>query len=196
VENKDRQKLLIIVLAVAVGLIIGNSVVYKPLMAAWESRQAQIKKLKDQVGQDQDLVRRKNHILGRWKYMQDNSLTNNFSQAQAGLLKALLRWGQSSQVTTDNTTAEDRQDAEEESGVMIHTIECHTDATGTMRGLQNFLTAIEDEKMGLKLENIEFAMKDNSGQQLTMSLTISALILDPSQSATGTAQPSKPKESD
>ena len=39
-------------------------------------------------------------------------------------------------------------------------------------------------------------MKDNSGQQLTMSLTLSALILDPDQAATGTAQPSKPKESD
>jgi hypothetical protein len=65
---------------------------------------------------------------------------------------------------------------------MITTIECRADATGSVNSLLAFLRAINSEKMGIKLDNIELNTKDNAGQLLTMGLTISALI-DPAGSA-------------
>ena len=48
-ETKNRQKTLIIIIGVIIGLFVLDSVLVKPLTASWEDRQARIEKLKQEV---------------------------------------------------------------------------------------------------------------------------------------------------
>ena len=184
-ENKERQKILIIAVVVIVALLIGNTVVYGPLVAAWTARQKEIANLQDAVRQDKALLHQKPRIMDRWQHMQDNSLTNDQSTATSALLKAIDRWSQNSGVAVENIQPQVRVDPSENPDVMITTIECRADASGSMNSLLTFLRAINTEKMGIKLDNVELNAKDNYGQQLTMGLTISAL-LDPTAAAPAT----------
>jgi hypothetical protein len=178
VEIKNRQKTLVIAVAVIAGLYIVQSAVYSPLKSLWEARDKQINKLKDAVLADEHLINKRPEILKRWKFMQENALTNDLSQANSTLRKALDSWQNRSGVGTESGATQLKQDTDETSSDIINTLECRVDATGNITSLLNFLWAIENEKMGLKLDNVEIAAKDNAGQQLTMGLTISALILD------------------
>lgn len=193
-ENKDNKKLLIIIVVVILALIVGNTVIYGPLVASWNGRQKELAELQQTVATDKALLRESPRIMDHWQRMQDNSLTNDQSQATSALLKAIDRWSQNSGVAVENiapTVREDRDDSSDNSDIVITTIECRADATGSMNSLLAFLRAINNEKMGIKLDNIELNAKDNFGQQLTMGLTISAL-LDPSAAAATTPAPTKP----
>jgi hypothetical protein len=190
-ENKDRQKILIIIAVVVVGLLVGDTVIYGPLVASWGARQKKIAELQDAVREDKALLRQKPRIMDRWQHMQDNSLTNDQSQATSALLKAIDRWSQNSGVAVENIAPQVREDRDENSDTMITTIECRADASGSMNSLLSFLRAINSEKMGIKLDNVELNAKDNNGQQLTMGLTISAL-LDPSAASAAPATPTQP----
>lgn len=198
-ENKDRQKLLIIVVVVVLGLLVANSAVYEPLKSAWDGRQKKIKGLQDGIAEDHHLINKRDLILDKWDHMQKNALTNDVSAAQQTLLKALDTWAQRAGVATDNITPEDRKDNDENSDAVIHTIECHADAAGTMASLEQFLYNIENDRqdkfpMGVKIENVEITAKDATGQQLTMNLTLSGLILGDEDNSTPAARPAKDTE--
>ena len=190
-ENKDRQKILIIIVVVVVALILGNTVIYGPLVNSWQNRQKELADLHQAVAQNQALLREKPRIMDRWQHMQDNSLTNDQSQATSALLKAIDRWSQNSGVAVENIAPTVREDRDENSDTMITTIECRADASGSMNSLLSFMRAINSEKMGIKLDSIELNAKDNFGQQLTMGLTISAL-LDPSADSSAPATAAQP----
>jgi len=51
-ETKNREKILFIAVAVGVGLLILNYLVYNPLAASWSSRQDNIKSLRAQISKE------------------------------------------------------------------------------------------------------------------------------------------------
>ena len=177
-EIKNRQKTLVIAVAVIAGLYIVQSAVYSPLKSLWEARDKQINKLKDAVLSDEHLINKRPEILKRWKFMQENALTNDLSPGQQSPPQGPRFLAKSQRRGYESGATQLKQDTDETSSDIINTLECRVDATGNITSLLNFLYAIENEKMGLKLDNVEIAAKDNAGQQLTMGLTISALILD------------------
>jgi len=179
VETNNLKKYLIITLAVIVGLLVANSVIFTPLWNAWTSRQEKIKKLTEEIQTEKKLAgQRGRDIKERWANIQSNALPSDLSQAQSTVVKAVDRWAQISGVTTESVSPQVRTDPDESNrDVMITTVECRVDATGTMNSLLSFLYAIGREKMGTKLDNVEIGMKDAATQQMTIGLTISALVL-------------------
>jgi len=51
------------------------------------------------------------------------------------------------------------------------------EASGNLGTLSRFLYDIEKDPMALKLESVELSTRDNTGQQLTLDLQISGLVL-------------------
>jgi hypothetical protein len=185
IKIENRQKFLIVIAAVALALFLGNSAVYEPLKQAWLDRAKHIADLKQQVAMDKSLLRRKTEILARWQYMQTNVLPVNPSQAGSAILKAKDEWVRKSNVSLDGFSPQLKQDTtDQDSTNVVTTWECRTDASGNMRSLMNFLWAVESDPMGVQLEDIEISAKDNAGEELTLGLTLSALVLDNSQAQT------------
>jgi len=51
------------------------------------------------------------------------------------------------------------------------------DASGTLWMLSRFIYDIEKDPMGLKLESVDLSSRDNTGQQITLALQVSGLVL-------------------
>ena len=59
--------------------------------------------------------------------------------------------------------------------------ECHSDATGNMRSILRFLWDLESDPTGLKVEDVVISSRDNDGQQLSLGIQMSGLVLGPPQ---------------
>lgn len=177
-ETKDRQKLYIIILASIVGLIIAYSVIYQPLRGAWDANDKKIKALKAEVDHDKLLIDNQAKIEAKWERWKSNALPGNTSLAGSAILTHKEGWTQTSGVTPGTFQPQIKSDEDPDTHEIISTMECRADAEGNMRALLSFLQAIENDPLGLKLEEVDFSSKDNYGQDLTLGLNMSALILD------------------
>ncbi|HZQ45476.1 MAG TPA: hypothetical protein VFC07_00570 [Verrucomicrobiae bacterium] len=191
-EDNNRQKYLLTAVVVIVGVWVGYSFIITPLIDAWKSRQKTISALQEDVRREQKLAgARGREFKDRWAMMQSNALPSDLSQAQSEVVKAVDRWALMSGVTTESISPQVRSDPDETNpNITITTVECRVDATGNMNSILSFLYAIGQEKMGTKLDNVELATKDNASQQMTVGLTISALVLGvPPPNTTAPAAP-------
>jgi hypothetical protein len=59
------------------------------------------------------------------------------------------------------------------------TLDCRVEASGDLGTLSRFVYDIEKDPMALKLESVELSTRDDTGQQLTLGLQISGLVLTP-----------------
>ena len=59
------------------------------------------------------------------------------------------------------------------------TLECRVDGFGNLSSLTRFLYDVEKDPMALKVEAVEITARDNDGQQLSLALQVSGLLLTP-----------------
>jgi hypothetical protein len=59
------------------------------------------------------------------------------------------------------------------------TLNCHVEASGNLGALSQFLYRVEQGPAALKLDSVELGAHDPTGQQLTLGLQISGLVLIP-----------------
>lgn len=172
--TKNRQQLLVIVAVSALALLAADSLVRAPLAKLWDTRAKQLKDLRTQVAQGRMLLLREQTIRGRWDRMQQNTLTNNASAAEQQLFAAIENWRQDSRVILSGATPQWKHDSDD-----YITYQCRLDASGNLSSLTRFLYDIEKDPMALKLESVELAARDKDGQQLSLGVQISALVLTP-----------------
>jgi hypothetical protein len=171
---ENRQQLLLIVTLAALALYAGDRLVLTPLTQAWKSRNQTITKLRQNVAEGASLIRREQAVRSRWENMRTNALPNNPSLAQEQLLRAFQTWSQESGVSINAITPQWRSDAKD-----YQTLVCRIDASGTLWTLSRFLYDIESDPLALKVESVDLNARDNAGQQLTLGLQISGLVLPP-----------------
>lgn len=173
----DRQKRLIMIVAVLVGLFLGDRIVYSPLLHLWQARQNEIKRLRLQVADGTALVRRQDIVRGRWDSMRTNTLPNNQSLAQEQMLKTIQNWAQESGVSLNAVTPQWRNSDSEDYKTLI----CRIDASGSIGMLARFVYDLESGPLGLKLDSADFSSRDASGRQLSLGLQTSGLVLTPKE---------------
>ena len=174
VQIKNRQQLLIILTVTVVALFAGDKLLLTPLLGAWSARAAHITQLRKQVedGQAAAPASAKPHQpLGP---VQQRTLTNNLSAAEQQVWRTIDSCAQDTRVTINAITPQWKHDAED-----YMTYECRIDAAGDLDRLTRFLHSVERERMALKLESVEFGARDKEGQQLSLGLQISGLLLNP-----------------
>ncbi len=171
-EIKNRQQILLIVAITAVAVFGGDKLILTPMTNAWQARATRIKELRARIAEDKMLVQRETSIRGRWAYMRGNTLTNNQSAAAQNFFRALYDWQQNSGVSMSATTPQWKQDSD-----AYMTYQCRVDAAGNLSSLSRFLYEIERNPLAIKLDSIELSAHDKEGQQLTMALQLSGLVL-------------------
>lgn len=173
-QIKNRQQLLIIVAGVAFGLLLGDSLVFSPLVKLWKSRSTRIADLGKKVKNGEELLRRETILQSRWNHMQANTLTNSPSMAEQQVLAAFDKWSQDARISVNSITPQWKRDNDD-----YQTLECRVDASGSVGSLGRFLFNIEKDPLALKIESVEITARDKDGQQLSMGLQISGLVLSP-----------------
>lgn len=171
---KNRQKLLFLVTGIAVALLLGDKVVLSTLSDAWKARAARITALRNQVSRGRMLQVRERGIREHWADMQHKALTNNPSAAEQQVFRAIDSWAQDTGVLINAITPQWKHDSDD-----YITYECRIDATGDLSRLSRFLYRAEREPLALKLESVELNARDKDGQQLSLGLQLSGLVLNP-----------------
>ncbi len=173
-QINNRQQLLAIAAVVVVALFAGDKLLFTPLKDAWTARADQIHALRKQVEDGQGMIQREASIRRRWDNLRTNALPNDASLAEERLLKAIENWSQDSRIAINSMAPQMKRDAED-----YASLECRVDATGTLPAISRFLYDIERDSMALRVETLEISSRDSDGQQLTLALQLSGLVLNP-----------------
>ena len=172
-QIKNRQQLLIIGAIAAVALFAGDQLVLSPLLKAWSARATRICRAAQEDHRGNMLVQREQSIRSRWEQMSRNALPNNTSAAEQQVFKAIDHWAQNSGVAISAITPQWKHDSDD-----YMTFECRVDAAGDLGKLSRFLYSVERDPMALKLELVELGARDKEGQQLSLGLQLSGLVLN------------------
>jgi Tfp pilus assembly protein PilO len=176
VQIKNRQQFLIVLTLVALGLYVGDLLVYEPMAKWWKEREAKVTELRQEVTQGKALIKREMVIRGEWDSMRTNSLPNDSSQAEQQVLRALNNWTGNSGVNVSSVIPQWQDDQNDYS-----TLDCRVEASGDLQTLSRFLYEIESDPMALQLESVALTSTDDRGQSLNLGLQISGLALVPQQ---------------
>jgi hypothetical protein len=169
---QNRQQFLLVLTFIALGLYVGDLLVFEPMVKWWKSRADRITELRQQVSQGRSLVRRESYIRGEWANMRTNSLPNDPSLAEQQLLKAFTGWSGDAGVNVSSVTPQWQADQDDYS-----TLDCRVEASGDLGTLSRFIYQIENDPMALQLSSVELTANDDKGQQLTLGLDINGLAL-------------------
>ena len=172
---ENRQKTLMIFAGVCLGLFAGNFIIYEPLMKNWEARSEKIQKLRKDVEENQRLLAQKDRILDRWERMKTNALPMDKSLAESKVLNAVDSWEQASSIKIERRQPQWKEDQD------YTTLELNIDASGDMTSITRFLYNLERDlpKLALRIENMDIMSRDNNGQQLSLGLQLTGLVLNP-----------------
>ena len=171
---ENRQQVLLVVAATVVGLLVADKVIFGPLIAGWKERSARIVELKKNLAQGALVIQREETIRSRWDSMRTNTLPDDVSLAENQVLRAFDDWSRDSRITISGIRPQWKRTADD-----YMTLECRADASGNIEALTRFLYNVEKDHLALKLESLEITSRDNDGQQLTLGLQVSGLLLSP-----------------
>jgi Tfp pilus assembly protein PilO len=169
---ENRQQFLVLLVAISAALLIGNSLIYEPMTKWWSSRSTRIVELRKQVTDGRRLIKYEDSYRAQWAQMRTNTLPNNTSLAEQQVLRAFENWSRETGVTVTGILPQWRSDADE-----YQTLNCRVEASGSLGSLSRFLYEIEKDPMALKLDSVELSARDGTGQQLTLGLQVSGLVL-------------------
>ncbi len=169
---ENRQQLLML-LAVAAGVLYAaDQLVFEPMIGWWKARAAAVAELRAEVHSGRLLIQREASLRGRWSQMRTNTLPNNASLAEQQILKAFDSWSRESGADVNGIMPQWKNDSDQ-----YITLNCRVEASGDLGTLSRFIYDVEKDPMALRLDSVEFSTHDNNGQQLTLNLQISGLVL-------------------
>ena len=175
-QIKNRRQLLTVVAVGGLALLLLDRILLPPVAKFWRDRSAQITDLRAKVSEGKQLLKREAAIRERWDTMRTNTLPNNNSAAEQQVVNAFYKWEQNSRISITSIMPQWKQDSED-----YKTLECRIDASGSLGTLSRFLYDLERDPMALRLQSVELTARDNEGQQLTLALQVSGLVLMPKE---------------
>ena len=170
---QNRQQFLVVLTIAAAGLFVAVNFIITPLAGWWSSRQTQIRELRVQVNDGNQLVKRESVVRSRWADMQANALPANTSLAEQQLFKAVDEWSHSSGAEVTSLMPQWKNDS-----TNYMTLSCRVETSGDLGALSKFLYDVERGPMALRVDSVELTERDKDGQQLTMSAEINGLVLN------------------
>ena len=173
-----RQQLLAIFAIVAVGLFVADKIIITPLTNSWKARSERIAKLKKDVAEGTELLKRDTAWRKQWDEMKGNVLPTSKQEAESRMLKAFDRWSQDGGVSVSSIRPQWKEAQED-----YKTLECRADVSGSLSAITRFLYHIEKDPMGVKVETMELQSRDTEGTQLALIIQVSGLVLNPPKMA-------------
>jgi len=172
VNLKNRQDFLVMLTIVAAGLFVSVNFVFTPLQNWWSERQTQVRQLREEVKDGNQLIKSEARLNSRWDDMRANALPASTSQAEQRFLKAVDTWSRDSGVAITSIMPQWKNEA-----TNYMTLNCRVETAGDLSALSKFIYDIEKGPMAVRLDSVELSAHDNNGQQMTLGLEINGLAL-------------------
>ena len=169
---KNRQDFLVMLTIVAAGLFVSVNFVFTPLQNWWSERQTQVRQLREEVKDGNQLIKSEARLNSRWDDMRANALPASTSQAEQRFLKAVDTWSRDSGVAITSIMPQWKNEA-----TNYMTLNCRVETAGDLSALSKFIYDIEKGPMAVRLDSVELSAHDNNGQQMTLGLEINGLAL-------------------
>jgi hypothetical protein len=173
VKIKTREKLLILAAGLGIALLAGDRLVVKPLTGFWKARTTRIAELTKSINTGTALLKREKFTRDRWTLMRTYALPSNVSAAESKVFTAVERWTQSSRITRKFLTPQWKQGAND-----FMTLDCRIGAEGNMPSVARFLFELEKDPLALKVDELMITTRDKEGQQLSLDVRFSGLLLN------------------
>ena len=168
-----RQQILAILAITLVGLYVADKLVFTPLTKSWKARAERITKLKEEVRDGSETLKRETALREQWDHMRTNTLTSVKSDAESQMLKAFERWSKDGGVSVSSIRPQWKE-AEE----AYKTLECRADVGGSLSAIANFLYLVERDPLGVKVDSLELTARNNEGSQMALVVQVSGLLLN------------------
>ncbi len=175
-NGANREKLLYIVAATAIGLIFVDKIVFAPLAKTWKARSARVAQLTKDVNKGKLLIERDQAIRARWREMEQNALPKNRSESEILVLNKVDSWSRSARFTLSSIVPA-WQNRETDHA----RLDCRIEGTGDMNAVMGYLYDLDGEKLAMRIESLEIVSRDKNGRQLSMDMRFSALELPESK---------------
>jgi hypothetical protein len=170
----NRQRLLLILAGTVIALLLGDRMILQPLLRGWKERAARIAELEKQITQGKALLDRADSLQTRWHLMETNTLPAEISGAESQLLRGFERWSAGTSITISSLQPQWKRNEDD-----YMTLEYRADAAGTTESLARFLYNLEKDPMGLRVESMQLISRDDRGQNISLGLVVSGLLLNP-----------------
>lgn len=170
----QRQQLLAFTAIALVGLFLADKLVFTPLVRSWDARAKRIVRLKEDVRDGAELLKRETVLREQWDLMRTNTLAAAKPEAESQMLKAFERWSQAGGVSVSSIRPQWKETEETHK-----TLECRADVAGSLPAISRFLFQIERDPLGVKVDSLELTTRNSEGSQLAMVLQVSGLLLNP-----------------
>ena len=170
-----RQRLLLIAAGAAVLLLILDRIAITPLEGVWKAHSDEIDKLKSSVIRGRGLIARAPQTQQVWADMQSGSLARDPAQSEYDVISAFESWGRTSGVDLGSIKPLWKRGATDAYSLL----ELRLDASGTLASLSRFLYELQRSPLALRADSVELASRDETGQRLTLNLTVTGLRLAP-----------------
>ncbi len=170
--TEERKKLLVIGAFASVVILLGDKAVITPLTNVWNSRSQKIDYLEKDVFRGRALIEREDFLRRRWADMERESLPENQPAAESMVFTQLDEWARFSGFNVSSITPQWRDDEEDNLRYLVR-----IEANGSMRSITDFLFAIDQKLLPLRVESLELVSRDKRGSQIGVDLRLSGLIL-------------------
>jgi hypothetical protein len=170
-----RQRSLILAIGALLLLLGLDQVVFTPLGSLWQAHSAKIQQLKGSVANGRSLLARGPHLQQVWTEIRSGALPTDPAKSEYEVLSAFESYARTSAIDLGSIKPLWKHGATEE----YSTLECRLEATGTLPALTRFLYELEKSPLALHTESVELSSRDDSGQRLTLNLTVTGLRLAP-----------------
>lgn len=168
----NRNRLLVITVAVCLGLLILDRIVLGPMLEGWKQREARIAKLETQIAKGEALLSHKAGYEARWDEMVKNSLPAEQSEAELMIYSALNDWSKSGL----SLNSQRPQPWVIEKDGTRH-VDFRVLATGSIGSIARFLYDVEQDPRALRVQDIEISARDDAGSNLSLNMLLTGVTL-------------------
>lgn len=170
--SKNRERMLLIAVAVCLGALGLDKLVITPLTTMWTTRSEKIVELKRSVEKGKQLIAREKRLNERWREMQDQSRTKDLSTTENELMRAVNSWAAASRLTV--TSIKPRWIEEEK----CRKLEVRASTTGTIDTITRFLYELECDTQPLKVEDVDISAPNDKNLTLNCEVRFTRLVLE------------------
>ncbi|MDP8243368.1 MAG: hypothetical protein P9L94_04745 [Candidatus Hinthialibacter antarcticus] len=173
-NSENRQRTLVIAAILCFALFAGDKLIASPLIAYWQETAEDVAALRQSLAEGELLLSREGSLRNRWHIMQRDALPADKPQAESLVLQAVDHWVNESGVNILSFKPQwkDQDDT-------YFTLECRASLQGPIRSITHFLHQLESDPLSLKVEDIDLIARDETGNELTLTVVFSGLQFKP-----------------
>lgn len=169
----NRERTLIIVVMVCIGLFAADSLAIQPLIKLWENNSKKITDVQLQIFNGNKLLKDEARITKKWNEMVAGSRSTDQAVTESEVVKAVTQWSTSARLALSSTRTHwivADQDCKK--------LEVRVSATGTIYSIGQFLYYVETAAQPLKVEDATLTSRDDRGGNLTCDVRLTRLVIE------------------